>query len=608
MTLLNALIEIEKTCILDALRYFNISDYVTNWVDLLYTNFTVKIQHNGKFTNKIDIQRSVHQGGACSAELFLVCAETLAILIRRNKKIKGITINGIKNLLDQFADDLDICSLYEQESMSEILHCFQKFHHNSGFLLSYEKTSIYRIGSLRNTNSQLYTKDIKWTNNPINVLGVYIDNNEETCVRLNYENTLEKVKSILNSWKNRQLSLMGKINVINTLVASQLIYKMTVLSNIPDTIIKNIYNEITRFIWNGRRSKISISDLQSNKRQGGLNLVNIKHREAAIKCTWVQILEEDTKAANLAYNEIDRIITSDVWRANLNIRDIEKCFPHTNMFWRDVLKAWSLINYQKCEEADPWGQIIWYNSHILINNKPIMWNKPYQKGLLWVCQLFQAGEHISADEAQNHFGLNFTQFYGILKAIPERWKNDICNKTKTAELPFYEHCLIKKNLARYVYKTLQNTKDRSYPKAIKWFEQVGINVDDYIKSFARIYKITNVPKYRSFQYRLLHRAIILNTHLKHWKLIENDSCSFCSQERETYDHIFFKCSIIQTFWLQVIDCIEKLTGIKVELNVTNVILNNVCESSYVPDYVCLLGKQYMSRLGYFTVLVFLTSA
>ena len=35
----------------------------------------------------------------------------------------------------------------------------------------------------------------------------------------------QKVRSILNSWKNRGLSLLGKVQVVNSLVASLFVYK-----------------------------------------------------------------------------------------------------------------------------------------------------------------------------------------------------------------------------------------------------------------------------------------------------------------------------------------------------------------------------------------------
>ena len=50
-----------------------------------------------------------------------------------------------------------------------------------------------------------------------------------------------KYKTIFNMWKQRHLSLKGKITVINSLAASLLIYPCTTL-NTPKTVIKQIDN------------------------------------------------------------------------------------------------------------------------------------------------------------------------------------------------------------------------------------------------------------------------------------------------------------------------------------------------------------------------------
>ena len=57
-------------CILGSMRYFNIPEYMINWIEMLYTDFSIKVQNNGKFTQSIDVQKSVHQGGCVSVQIF----------------------------------------------------------------------------------------------------------------------------------------------------------------------------------------------------------------------------------------------------------------------------------------------------------------------------------------------------------------------------------------------------------------------------------------------------------------------------------------------------------------------------------------------------------
>ena len=132
-----------------SLDFFEFGNIVKDWTSVLYNQFTVKVQNNGHFSEKIEIGRGVHQGGCCSSLYFLVVAEILALALRHNEQIEGISFKEIRNLLNQFADDMDIFSLCSQKSLQAICTELNNFSGQSGFLPSYDKTTLYRIGSLK---------------------------------------------------------------------------------------------------------------------------------------------------------------------------------------------------------------------------------------------------------------------------------------------------------------------------------------------------------------------------------------------------------------------------------------------------------------------------
>ena len=112
-----------------ALEFFGFGEMVKEWTKILYRDFSVKIQNNGYFSSTINIHKGVHQGGCCSSVYFLVIAEILALILRNDERIEGITLAGIRNLLNQFADDMDIFSLATEKSLNAIienLHYFKK--------------------------------------------------------------------------------------------------------------------------------------------------------------------------------------------------------------------------------------------------------------------------------------------------------------------------------------------------------------------------------------------------------------------------------------------------------------------------------------------------
>ena len=55
--------------------------------------------------NFFSLRRGCRQGDPISPYLFILCAEILGKMVRKNKEIKGISINGKEYKLSQYADD-----------------------------------------------------------------------------------------------------------------------------------------------------------------------------------------------------------------------------------------------------------------------------------------------------------------------------------------------------------------------------------------------------------------------------------------------------------------------------------------------------------------------
>ena len=362
---------IETSSLIAALRYFKFDDMFINWTKIIYTDSKSCVMNNGTFSNYFKIGRSVKQGGPCSAFYFLVLAEVLVIELRdKGNKIEGILINEIKKALGQYADDIDMYLLGEKENIKRAFNVISAFEKRSGFRINYDKTTIYRIGSLSNPNAELYTKrGVKWTNESINVLGVEIAKSNENLLSRNYEPLLQKTSTILNMWARRGLSLKGKILIVNVLVASLYIYKMTVLPAITNSYVKRIDNAISKFLWNGRRAKIPLDMLKCSIEDGGMGLVDFAHKDASLKVSWIQSLNSDPFVAEFAYHALCPVLRDEIWKCNLKATDVDKMFKKS--FWRDVVKAWSYVNYVEnvTENVNIMNQVLWYNSHLKINKK-----------------------------------------------------------------------------------------------------------------------------------------------------------------------------------------------------------------------------------------------
>ena len=538
--------EISFSAILGALEAFNFPTYITQWINILYTNFCIQVQNNGKFSNTLEVTRGLHQGGCASTAIFLLVAETLAEEIRTCEKIHGISVNSDTTaLLDQFADDADIFSMFKEDSINGIIQCLINNKGQTGLTVNYDKTTLYRIGSLKKSKAQLYTQpNIKWTNGPVNVLGITVDHDD--IIRLNYTELMEKAESTLLQWHNRNISLHGKVLVINTLVMSLFIYRMMVLPRMPKNMCKKMNELFNRYLWGGKRPKIKLDVLQQSKQQGGLNLTNLEDRDSAIKITWLQVLEEDRKTAEIAYAAMGnpaQSLKELIWSCNFHWQDVQVMLPKSNTFWKEVMEAWAKLNFDTSNEAHE--QIIWCNSFVRINQSPVFWPKAFQKGLIYIFQLYPRGEEITERVAKEQYELNFLERLMLLQSILTQWRNQGYAPLVRSSTQ-YEKLKEKRNLAGHAYAKLRENRYPDQP-FLQWAEDLSLEpeYDDYIQAFKNIYVASNIPKYRSFQYRLLHRAVVTNVQLCRWKIKSTNMCTFCAEDQETLLHLFINCKEVK---------------------------------------------------------------
>ena len=129
-------------------------------------------------------------------------------------------------------------------------------------------------------------------------------------------------------------------------------------------------------------------------------------------------------------------------------------------------------------------------------------------------------------------------------------------------------------------------------------EKISEDILEFTHAFRDIYKLSNIPKLRSFQYRLLQRGIVTNIHLYKWNISETESCTFCREERETYSHLFFECQMVRQLWEKVADYIRNTYPGKdvPELCIKKILLNKiVSQTKHVANFICLLTKQYIYK-------------
>ena len=65
--------------------------------------------------------------------------------------------------------------------------------------------------------------NFKWPDEPICALGVFFLYDKAKADKLNLDDKLRNMERVLNVWKCRKLTLIGRINIVKTLALSKLI-------------------------------------------------------------------------------------------------------------------------------------------------------------------------------------------------------------------------------------------------------------------------------------------------------------------------------------------------------------------------------------------------
>ena len=581
---------VEIPALTGAMKYFGIGDSFQKWTQICFKDAEAMVINFGYTSKKFKVTRGVKQGGCCSAFYFLLLVEVLANKLRNSEKIVGLDINGVSKLLGQFADDLDLYLWGEKSNIQEALRIVQSFQNSSGMKINIGKSSLLRLGQNKN-NLDLDIKEVE----QVNVLGVeilsYIDDNK--LLEINYSKTIEKTKAILKQWQGRKLSLLGKVLVINALVGSLFVYKMTVLPPIPDKYVKMLNDELNLFLWNGNRPKIPLQILQLPKKCGGAGLVDFRRKDVSLKFSWIKNILSDSFVEHIAYSNINFTLKNKIWECNLRREDVES-LNIKNSFWRAVLEAWCELNYSKFVPPDEYPyQFIWYNSHIRINNKPCFFKKPYQNGLEIVLQLFHNdGKLKSAEEISAEFDCSIFQINQVLAAIPKEWRHVdvIANPEEVEQL--YDKVQMVNKCAGFAYRKLAEKHSAIGLCLRKWQKTFPeVEVEAIEKAFVDLYRNTNSVKLRSLQYRLLHNALIFNTQLFYWKMSDTKLCSNCNKENENVFHFFWGCEFAQKLWEDVEQFIAKKCNVKITLTAQSIIFGETSVNNKSPINTIILATK-----------------
>ena len=324
---------VNHTYLFNILEQYGFSADFRKWVQILYTDIYSSVIVNNHISDRFKLTRSVRQGCPLSPLLYILSLEPVLINIRKDPQVLGCPIPGNRinsPKLTAFADDCKFV-VKTNESVEAILRHFDRYSKISGSKLNKNKTEIMYLGRWRDKDdTHLNIKIVK----EMDIFGITFGNEAK-----NWEKIVLNIKGNIHFYLKRKLSYIGKAKLCNILILPKVWYLATIFPPPPDTIL-DIEKTIFEFLWDKKHEKINRKTMYLPVSQGGVGLVNIKHKYLALFLTQMMkvFLNIDTPWVNYGHQYLGLLLRRYVGY------NFDNCsHPHRiiiqNGFYKETSKA-----------------------------------------------------------------------------------------------------------------------------------------------------------------------------------------------------------------------------------------------------------------------------
>ena len=585
----------------NVLDYFNFGNSIKKWVSLFQEGSETCILQNGFMSDAFKLRRGCRQGDPISPYLFILCAEILGKMIRKNNDIKGISINGKEFKLSQYADDTQLILDGTEKSLKAAMGSLKLYYIMSGLKINVEKTRALWIGSLCGSSETVCDElALDWSQEPLKILGVTFSSLVFNIWDLNTHEILSKIKLTLNHWSKRKISLSGRITIIKSLALSKFVHLFISLPSPPIELIKDLDKMFYKFLWNSGPDRIKRKIIVKNIACAGLRMIELKSFIKALKITWLRRILQQSK-----HNEWS-ILSSINFNMLFSVGGVyasELTNNLQNPFWKDLMLNWA--EFCKILPADNIhiSQILesplWYNEKI----GKLFFKNWYEKGIREVHDIIaENGEFYSFDDLKTMYNINgtFLDYQHLKHSLPQSWITQINdnnvyileNKTNVICNIYIKKLIQAKKGSRVFYDILVNVKE--YIPQNKWQEEIDdISENDWKLYFSNI-KHWHEVQIRDFQYKINNKILVTNSFLARINKIDSGMCSYCNEQPENIYHLFVTCPKIKLFWNDLKTWLTTNANITLSLEDREIIFSYTGKKELL-NYIYVLAKLYIYK-------------
>lgn len=551
---------LEWNFLFETLNRLGFGNMFIHWIKTLYCEPKACIKNNGWLTETFELQRGIRQGCPVSALLFILSMEILACALRSNNNIKGFNLSTrdemptVKCL--QHADDA-MLFVSRPDEVHPALNTVKDFGKVSGLSLNISKTEGIWLGKDRDRYSNdVALAGIKWPNEPVRCLGIYVGHDYDKCIDLNWTSKLEKIQRLLSQWRTRDLTLFGKITIVKILALSQIVHTAS-NTETPDWAVQSLNRLFYNFIWN-KRDRIKRNTMIGDISQGGINMVDTESFLNALKAVWVPRIANNlhdiwTYIPQCYFNQFGRdLLFNTSFQCEDDFPSI-KCLPR---FYRQIICAYNKTKtIPKPEELRDCisEEYIWGNDLFK------QYKQKYKRRVTlyfrsWVNCGITKIEHLSIVNGT----VDETYLYNVipdkrrlfaqileLKKVLKPFMGLLVDQEPKLEgnMNSNESIIVRKS--RYFYNCIKNK--RVQEPDTTWIRDIMNPETTTSDIFVKNIKDIKDKKIAEYKFKVIHRVLINRKLLSKWNSDFQSKCTNCNVDDDVF-HMLLECPVVQEVW------------------------------------------------------------
>ena len=156
-------------------------------------------------------------------------------------------------------------------------------------------------------------------------------------MKVNYDDKLLEIKKMICNWSKRNLSTLGRITVVKTLLIPKLTHLFMALPNPDNDYFQKINRMLFNYIWNSKIDRIARKYIIRDYDEGGLKMINIEVFIKSLKITWLRrFYQSDSSWATLLKSSLPSTFSAYPIFGSLFLKSLNL---HLNPFWKNVFEA-----------------------------------------------------------------------------------------------------------------------------------------------------------------------------------------------------------------------------------------------------------------------------